>query len=83
MNIRLGVCLTGPAGSGKTTVIKVTEKLSSKIRRRYLDIQAEIKKKKEEMERKKDYNEDQEPNEEAEKKEKEENSIHQEFLKKL
>ena len=42
MNIRLGVCLTGPAGSGKTTVIKVTEKLSSKVRREYLDIQAEM-----------------------------------------
>ena len=46
MNIRLGVCLTGPAGSGKTTVIKVTEKVSTKIRKEYDEIQELLKKKK-------------------------------------
>ncbi|MBO6183498.1 MAG: hypothetical protein J6O88_02240, partial [Chryseobacterium sp.] len=54
MNIRLGVCLTGPAGSGKSTVIKLTEKVSTKIRREYLDIKEQIKKNKEiEMNKKK------------------------------
>ena len=59
MNIRLGVCLTGPAGSGKSTVIKLTEKVSTKIRREYLDIQEQIKKNKEiELNRKKYDNDD-------------------------
>ena len=47
MNIRLGICLTGPAGTGKTTVIKLVEKVSTQIRKKYNKIQKQIKAKKE------------------------------------
>ena len=45
VNIRLGVCLTGPAGTGKSTMIELVEKVCTKIRKenpncdpRYKDI---------------------------------------------
>ena len=77
MNIRLGVCLTGPAGSGKTTVIKVTEKLCTKVREEYNQIQANIKRKEELKEEKKRMrkNEDENNNEEENKKEEKEEEI--------
>ena len=87
MNIRLGVCLTGPAGSGKTTVIKVTEKLCTKVREEYNQIQANIKRKEELKEEKKRMrkNEDENNNEEENKKEEKEEEIFidEEFLKKF
>ena len=85
MNIRLGVCLTGPAGSGKTTVIKVTEKMCTKVREHYDNIQENIRKKEKQKQENKDryVEEDLQNDEENKKKEKEEEIvIDYDFLKK-
>ena len=86
MNIRLGICLTGPAGSGKTTVIKLVDKVSTKIRQEYDKIQEKIKQQKEEEMNKNRYNminQDESQNKQSEdnKPSKEEEEKDKEFLK--
>ena len=57
MNIRLGICLTGAPGSGKTTVIHLVEKVSTKIRKENNELLEKWKEKEKEKERQKE-NED-------------------------
>ena len=82
MNIRLGICLTGPAVSGKSTVIKLVEKVSTKIRDEYNKIQERIQKKKEAEQNKNRFQDELENKESEEKANKEEEEpINEEFLK--
>ena len=86
MNIRLGICLTGPAGTGKTTVIKMTQKVCTKIREEYNNIQNLKKTKEKDENEKQQYNEDllsKNEEEENKKEKKEEIVINEDFLKKF